>query len=352
MKPRTIIENEPLARYTAWRIGGPARWFAAAASADELGELIGWARERETPVFVLGGGSNVLVADGGYHGLVIRNRAAEQRVETRDGEPVLWTEAGAPTAGTVRRLAAQGYGGFGWAEGLPGTIGGAVYGNAGCYGGDMARQLVRAWVLCDGEVEEWPVERFGYAYRTSVLKARAALPPLPATGGEDKPAEFRASLVREGLGAEGKRAGVRGEHSTVTSQGSGAASSGLARDPRSPTVLAAELRLTRGDPQLLRAEMAAIAETRKSKTPAGSSCGSVFKNPPGTTAGTLLDQAGLKGTAVGGAIVSEKHANYIVNRGDGTAADVLRLSGIMRRRVIEVFGVELELEVQLIGEQS
>jgi len=311
----SITENEPLARYTAWRIGGPARRFAVAASADELAGLVAWGRERELPVFVLGGGSNVLLADGGYNGLVIRNRAVAQRVDERAGEPVLSTEAGAPTAGTARRLAAQGYGGLVWAEGLPGTIGGALYGNAGCYGGDMAHQLIRAWVLSDGEIQEWPVERFAYGYRTSVLK----------DGGQ------------------------RTENGRTVKQTDPPPSA--LRPPPSHTVLAAELRLTRGDPQLLRAEMAAIAEIRKGKTPAGSSCGSVFKNPPGTTAGTLLDQAGLKGTTIGGAIVSEKHANYIVNRGDATAADVLRLSGIMRERVLAVFGVELELEVQVVGEQ-
>lgn len=302
-----ILEHEPLARYTAWRIGGPARWFAVAASAGELAELVAWGRERELPVFVLGGGSNILLADGGYPGLVIRNRAAAQRVDESTGAPVLWTEAGAPTAGTARRLAAQGYGGLIWAEGLPGTIGGAVYGNAGCYGGDMAQRLIRAWVLRDGQVEEWPVERFAYAYRSSALKA----------------------LNNRHSGAEASSA----------------------RWESSPVVLAAELRLHRGDQQELRAEMAAIAELRKGKTPSGSSCGSVFKNPPGTTAGTLLDQAGLKGTESGGAMVSHKHANYIVNRGDAMAADVLRLSGIMRERVEAVFGVELELEVQLVGEQ-
>ena len=192
----TIIKNEPLARYTAWRIGGPARWFGVAASADELVELIAWGRERALPIFVLGGGSNVLIADGGYAGLVIRSRAAAQRVDEREGEPVLWTEAGAPTAGTARRLAAQGYGGLVWAEGLPGTIGGAVYGNAGCYGGDMAQQLVRAWVLRDGEVEEWQVERFAYGYRTSALKARHApdphaLAPSPVRQARGKEARAR-----------------------------------------------------------------------------------------------------------------------------------------------------------------
>jgi UDP-N-acetylmuramate dehydrogenase len=294
----TLLENEPLARYTSWRIGGPARYFATASSADDLRDLVQWAAAESLPVFILGGGTNILVADGGYPGLVIRNRAAQQRIEEQGDEIRLWIESGAPTAGTARRLAGQGYGGLVWAEGLPGTIGGAVFGNAGCYGDDMAHDLIRAWLLRDGNVEEWPVERFAYGYRSSALKR----------------------LVGQDLSI--------------------------------PTViLAAEIRLYRDDPARLVAEMATIAESRKSKTPSGSSCGSVFKNPEGTTSGKLLDQAGLKGTRVGSAIVSEKHANYIVNLGGATASDVLRLTEIMRERVLAEFGVELELEVQVVGEQ-
>ena len=117
----------------------------------------------------------------------------------------------------------------------------------------------------------------------------------------------------------------------------------------SPIVLSGRLRLQRDDPAKLAAEMAEIAAARRSKTPSGSSCGSSFKNPPGTTAGRLLDLAGLKGTRVGGAVVSERHANYIVNEGGATASDVLRLIHIMRERVLQTFGIELELEVQLVG---
>lgn len=294
----TLLENEPLARYTSWRIGGPARYFATATSADDLRDLIQWAAAESLPVFILGGGTNILIADGGYPGLVIRNRAAQHRIEEHGDEIRLWIESGAPTAGTARRLSAQGYGGLVWAEGLPGTIGGAVFGNAGCYGDDMAHDLIRASVLRDGNVEEWSAAQFEYGYRTSALKRL--------------------------IGQDQAIPGV---------------------------ILAAEIRLHRDDPVRLAAEMAAIAESRKSKTPSGSSCGSVFKNPAGTTSGKLLDQAGLKGTQVGSAIVSEKHANYIVNLGGATASDVLRLTDVMRERVLAEFGIELELEVQVVGEQ-
>jgi UDP-N-acetylmuramate dehydrogenase len=310
-----ILENEPLARYTSWRIGGPARYFANVTTAGDLGGLINWATAREVPVFILGGGTNILVADGGFPGLVIRNRAANWQIEQRGGEPVLWVESGAPTAGTVRRLAARGIGGLTWAEGLPGTLGGALYGNAGCYGGDMAHHLIRAWVLRNGEVEEWPADRFAYGYRTSVLKR----------GTRD--AEGGTRDVRSGI------SDLRTPHPA----------------PRTPPViLAAELRVTQDDPARLDAQMAEIAAARKGKTPAGSSCGSVFKNPPGTTAGTVLDQCGLKGNAV----VSDKHANYIVNLGGATAADVLGLTEVMRERVLREMGIELDLEVQLVGAMS
>lgn len=289
-----ITENEPLAKYTSWRIGGPARWFANAANPDELREAFGWARERALPIFVLGGGTNLLVRDAGFEGLVVRYR--DQNVQVMpagETSAIARIGAGAPMAGTVRRLAAQGWGGLQWAEGLPGTIGGAVFGNAGCYGGDIASVLQRAWLLEGGEIEEWPVDRFQYGYRTSVLKrSTGTQPPV--------------------------------------------------------VVLAAEVALHRADRAELAAQMERTAAERKGKTPWGSSCGSVFKNPAGNSAGRLLEAAGLKGTRVGQAEIAQKHANYIVNLGGASSADVLGLVGIARERVAQEFGIELELEVQII----
>ncbi|MBA3946294.1 MAG: UDP-N-acetylmuramate dehydrogenase [Herpetosiphonaceae bacterium] len=290
----TIHEHEPLAHYVAWRIGGPARFFATATTADELRDLVLWGREQELPLFVLGGGSNILVSDAGFPGLVIRNRAHHHTLERRGDDVRLRIEAGAPMAGTSRQMAAQGLTGLVWSEGLPGTVGGAIYGNAGCYGGDMAGILHSATVLLpDGTTAEWSVGQFEYGYRTSVLKAHAAAPTA--------------------------------------------------------IVLAAELTLYRDDPVKLGAEIAVIAAARKAKTPSGSSCGSSFKNPPGDSAGRLLEVAGLKGTQIGGAQVSSKHANYIVNLGGATAGDVLRLTDLMRERVVQRLGTELELEVQIVG---
>jgi UDP-N-acetylmuramate dehydrogenase len=307
----TIIENEPLAKYTSWRIGGPARFFANASTSEELRAALAWANERALPAFILGGGTNLLARDAGFDGLVLRYRSQELRVEADVGRA--WIAAGAPMAGSVRKLAAQGWGGLQWAEGLPGTIGGAVFGNAGCYGGDVAAVLARAWLLVGDAVEEWPVERFAYGYRMSVLKkTNDEGRTTKATEHKNNPIALRPSSA---VG---------------------------------PIVLAAEFNIQRADSRDLAARMERTAAERKGKTPWGSSCGSVFKNPPRESAGRLLEAAGLKGTRVGSAEIAQKHANYIVNLGGASSADVLGLIEIARERVFKEFGIELELEVQII----
>jgi UDP-N-acetylmuramate dehydrogenase len=316
-----FVENEPLAKYTSWRIGGPARYFANAPTAEVLTAALAWAHERGLPVFVLGGGTNLLIRDRGFPGLVLRYRAQELRVDEAQG--LAWVAAGAPMAGTARRLAGQGWAGLEWAEGLPGTIGGAVYGNAGCYGGDIASILTRAWLLVDGVVEEWPVERLTYGYRTSALKTHSTTDDRPPT----TEAKTESSVVgRRSSPALSWVEGVVG-----------------------PIVVAAEFKIARADTSELAERMRGIAAERKSKTPVGSSCGSVFKNPPGTSAGRLLEAAGLKGTRIGQAEISHKHANYIVNLGGAACDDILRLVDIAREQVAHEFGVELELEVHIVG---
>jgi UDP-N-acetylmuramate dehydrogenase len=292
--PPVIREHEPLARYTSWRIGGPARCFAEVATPEELRAALAWGRSRGLPALILGGGTNMLVRDVGFPGLVLRYRAQELSLEAGGDTVRALIGAGAPMAGTARRLARQGYAGLEWAEGLPGTIGGAVYGNAGCYGGDVAGCLLRAWLLLGQTVEEWPVERLGYGYRTSALKRAAS-------GGSD-----------------------------------------------APVVLAAEFRLAPADPGALAARMEQTALARRSKTPSGQSCGSVFKNPPGDSAGRLIEAAGLKGTRIGAAEIAQKHPNYIVNLGGASSDDVLRLIDLARERVARESGVQLDLEVQIV----
>jgi UDP-N-acetylmuramate dehydrogenase len=302
-----IIENEMLAKHTAWRIGGPARYYVKVTTIEELRAGLEWAEQHNLPFFLIGGGTNLLVRDTGFPGLVLHYANRAWRVtsdtphsETSGATGTLYAEAGAPMAGTVRRVAAQGWAGLEWAEGLPGTVGGAVYGNAGCYGGDIASGLIRAWVLANEQVEEWPVQQFAYGYRTSLLK--------------------RVELESE--------------------------TSSIYR--RTPIVLAAEFRLVRADPAELAEKMAAIAAERKRKTPWGSSCGSVFKNPPGQSAGWLIEQTGLKGARCGAAEISQRHGNYIVNLGGARSDDVLHLIEMARSAVLRQFGIELELEVKIL----
>jgi UDP-N-acetylmuramate dehydrogenase len=311
-----FLENEPLAKYTSWRIGGPARFFASVPTSEALIAALGWACERGLPVCILGGGANILVRDTGFPGLLLRYRAQQLRVDEAAGRA--WVAAGAPMAGTARRLAAMGWAGLEWAEGLPGTIGGAVFGNAGCYGGDIASALTRAWLLVDGETQEWPIERLGYGYRTSVLKQTTDHRPLTTE------AETRAAI--------GGQLTAEMESSVV-----------------GPVVVAAEFRIVRADPAELAERMRRTAAERKSKTPVGSSCGSVFKNPPGKSAGQLIEAAGLKGTRTGAAEISRKHANYIVNLGGASSEDVLHLIEIAHARVLRDFGISLKLEVQIVG---
>ena len=294
-----IAEHEPLAPHTSWRIGGPARFYATPRTPDELREALGWAQQRGVPAFVLGGGSNLLARDAGFDGLVVRYRDTSWHIDERGDAAILRVGAGAPMAGTARRVAGLGWAGLEWAEGLPGTIGGAVYGNAGCYGGDIAAALQSATLLVDDDVQTWNAGRMGYGYRTSVLKAQSA--------------ERRAQNAGTGS-----------------------------------VVLATELRLARGDREELAATMARIAAERRGKTPWGRSCGSVFKNPPGNSAGRLIEGAGLKGAASGAAQISERHANYIVNLGGATSDDILRLVERARTEVARQFGIDLELEVVVL----
>lgn len=295
--PIPIREHEPMDRHTSWRAGGAARYYAEPASVEEARALAAWALSSGVPLLWAGRGTNTLVRDAGYPGLIAAYRGQAWTLEESDAGALLRVEAGAPMAGLARRLGAMGWAGLEWAEGLPGTVGGAVFGNAGCYGSDTASTLASAEILVGDTLETWPVERLSYGYRTSALKraAAATLGPQPA-----------------------------------------------------PLIVAATFRLTRADPAELAARTAAIAVQRKGKTPSGSSCGSVFKNPPGESAGRLIEAAGLKGQAVGAAVISPLHANYIVNTGGATAAEILELAELAWTTVRERFGVDLELEVRVI----
>lgn len=288
-----ILVNEPMARHTSFAIGGPADLFFEAREQGELVRCVCLAWQMNVPVLVLGGGTNILVADRGIRGLVIVNACARFEVSP-DG--TLRVEAGKPLAELAHWCVAEGWAGLQWAVGIPGTVGGAVVGNAGAYGGYMADVVRQVKLLLpSGEVREVDAEALEFGYRTSALKR-------------------------------------------------------LSGRPRRPVVLEATLALTRGDPEVLAREAARVTELRHERTPQGCCAGSMFKRTMQYPAGFLIEQAGLKGYRIGGAQVSPKHANFFMNTGGATAADVRALMEKVQREVWLTFAQHLEPEVELVGD--
>lgn len=286
-----VQENISLAPYTSARIGGIADVLLNVKSADEFAAVMQFIWEHELPHYVLGGGSNVLVSDKGVRGIVVLNKAKEVLFETGDS-PTVWCEAGVIFSNLANRCASKGLAGLEWAATVPGTVGGAVYGNAGAFGGDMSGNLIHAELLTENGREKYSVEQMGYNYRTSVLK--------------------------------------RGEIKAI--------------------VLSALLRLKNSTKDEVSVKIEQFSERRKATQPPGASMGSMFKNPAGDHAGRLIEAAGLKGTRIGTAEISTLHGNFFVNHGETRASDVRELIDLTRTTVKQKFGVELELEVELVGE--
>ncbi len=287
------VENEPLARHCTFRVGGPADLFIRAETRNELIEFVNAARETATPFFILGNGSNILVADAGIRGLVIENHTTAYETRVEGDRLILTAESGAALPGVANRLARQGWTGLEWAIGVPSTIGAAVVGNAGAHGSSICDSLLRAEVLTPERVVQWWSKAdLAFAYRYSRLKA----------------------------------------------------------NPNEGVVLRAEFELKADDPANCIARMNQYTEHRRRTQPTDPSVGSMFKNPPGDYAGRLIEAAGLKGTHVGNVEVSPVHANFFVNHGGASARDVVSLVELVRGQVKEKFGVELELEIQLVGE--
>ena len=302
-----------MSRHSAWRAGGVTRFYTEAATLAEAQQLARMAETNRLPLVWLGRGTNVLVRDAGFPGLIVGYRAEGWQLDEQGDTALVHVAAGTAMAGLARHLSAKGWAGLTWAEGLPGTVGGAVVGNAGCYGGEIANLLASAEILVGTTVETWPTQRLAYGYRTSALKV--------------------------GDGEWGMGDGVSNLQSTIYN---------LQSVVSPHLVLAATFRLQRSDPAELVAHMAAIAAQRKAKTPVGHSCGSVFRNPPGASAGQLIEAAGLKGRSIGGAVISPVHANYIINTGTATATDILALIEVARAEVARQFALELALEVRII----
>jgi UDP-N-acetylmuramate dehydrogenase len=292
---------EPLARFTTMRVGGPADLFAVARNTFELRGLLRFARARDLPYTLLGRGSDVVISDRGIRGLVIQVRAEGLRVE----DDRLTGEAGLPMARLATEAQGAGLTGAEFGLAIPGTLGGAVWANAGAHDAEIAAIVERASVLLgDGREEELSGAELGFAYRES---------------------RFKRSAGPDGV------------------------------TPSSPpeVVLGATLQLRPDDPAAIRTRLDDIRRWRQVHQPLGiPSAGSVFRNPEGDSAGRIIDEIGLKGLRVGGAVVSEKHANFIVNDRHGRAADVRRLIEQVRATVEERTGIRLALEVELLGDWS
>lgn len=283
--------NVSMARFTSARVGGPADALLIANTANDLEGILQRLWQMNVRYWVLGGGSNVLVSDAGLRGVVVINRARQVRFNEKTTPPSVWAESGMKFGALARQAATRGLAGLEWAAGIPGTLGGAVVGNAGAFGGDIAGNLLLAQILQPNSNENWPVERLEYSYRSSILK----------------------------------------------------------RQPGQRVVLSAILALEHSTPEEVQARMNAFSEHRHKTQPPGASMGSMFKNPPGDAAGRLIDACGLKGSQVGAAQISPLHGNFFINHGQATAAEVYALIDLARTQVAEKFGITLELEVELLG---
>jgi UDP-N-acetylmuramate dehydrogenase len=297
--------DEPLARFTTMRVGGPADLFATVHNIHELRAILRFARSRGIPFTVLGRGSNVVIADAGIRGLVVQNRAEGSKV---DGERYQ-AEAGVPMARAATETQRAGLSGLEFGLAIPGTVGGAVWANAGAHESDVASIVESADVLlADGTERRLAIDELGLGYRESRFKRPAG---------------------------------------TDAASG-GAASGGAAPDD---FVLAATFRLQPADEATIKLRLDEIRRWRQAHQPLGlPSAGSVFRNPAsGPSAGALIDELGLKGRRIGGAAVSEKHANFIVNDQKGTAADVRALADEVRAEVLARTGTTLEFEIVFLG---
>jgi UDP-N-acetylmuramate dehydrogenase len=282
-----LLENEPLSRLTTWRLGGPARYVVLAAETEDVVRALELAQDRGLPWVVLGLGSNVLVKDGGFPGVVIRMGKGLDRFEMKGATAIVG--AGMPTPILARRTAEAGFVGVERFVGIPGTVGGGIFMNAGCHGAEFAEIVTEVTVLdAKGKVKQLSRKQIIFKYRSSNI---------------------------EGV------------------------------------VLEAKLGLGEESPAKLKELQAKLFRWRKAGTPFDlPCCGSTFKNPGGAkTAGMLIDECGLKGYSIGEVQVSPLHANYIINKGNATASDVLKVIDHLRKTVAKKTGVTLELECKIIG---
>ena len=286
----SVWKDESMKKHTTFRIGGPADCFVTPHTSREVSEVIRLCRKAQIPWYILGNGSNLLVSDKGYRGVIIQLFKNFNEVVVED--TCICAQAGAQNSVIAKRALEAELTGFEFAAGIPGTMGGAVVMNAGAYGGEIKDVLEEVTVLDENqEILTLPKEKLELGYRTSIIAKKQYV------------------------------------------------------------VLEAKLRLAKGEAQAIRARMEELKELRVTKQPLEyPSAGSTFKRPEGYFAGKLIMDAGLRGFSVGGAQVSEKHCGFVINKGDATAEDVDLLMKEVSRRVMEKFGVRLEPEVKRLGE--
>ncbi len=287
-----LKQQVALKNFATARVGGAASCFITVRNATELADAVQFCWDNNLKFFLLGSGSNVLFSDEGFDGLVILNHAKKIEMKISGEHPTLWVESGASLGLVARKAALSGLSGLEWAATVPGTVGGAVYGNAGAHGSDTHSNLLLAEILQQKKGKSiWKKEDFQFSYRSSILK----------------------------------------------------------RKQESGIVLSATLDCQYDDPQKIKERMNAFSEHRRKTQPPGASMGSMFKNPPGDYAGRLIEAAGLKGYTIGGVKVSEVHANFFVNSDQATASEIYNLVQHVQKTVKKEFNVELELEVEMIG---
>lgn len=290
---KRLQENVTLANYTTAHVGGAADALVIAQDLQELENTVQLLWAEGIPFHILGSGSNVLISDRGLQEVILINRARNIKVDAHHEPPTVWAESGTNLGSIARQVALRGLGGLEWAASIPGSLGGAVYGNAGAHGSDMQHDLVLAEILHRNQGRETRTsEQMEYAYRTSALK----------------------------------------------------------RNPGDFVILSARLRLQTSTPEEVKAKMETFSTRRRSTQPHGASLGSMFKNPPDNFAGKLIEDAGLKGTRIGGVEVSKKHANFFVNDENATAKDYYNLIQLVQKTVFEKSGIQLELEIEVLGD--
>lgn len=288
-----VLMNEPMARHTSFRIGGPADAFVIVNDEKELAAVLGTCTDAHAEHMLVGNGSNFLVSDDGFRGIMIRLGGDFEKIYQNDDDPLKVTAGAARSlSSTSVFLTERGLAGMEFASGIPGSIGGAIYMNAGAYGGEMKDVVTSVRVMtADGsEIKNLPAEEMDFGYRHSIIGS--------------------AGLI----------------------------------------VLGVTLRLTPDEPEAIAARVSELQAKRNARQPVNyPSAGSTFKRPAGGFAAALIDQAGLKGYRAGGAMVSEKHAGFVINAGGATCEDVLAVMRHVRDKVQENSGIVLEPEVRLIG---